>query len=71
MNIKKRLKNGEQDQILNGLVKTFQSKTDNFFTRDNMLQFMAKQQQLKTSKFEWTLDNIKTEKSISAPIWAC
>ena len=31
---------------------------------------MAKQQQLKTSKFERTLDNIKTEKSISAPIWA-
>ena len=24
----------------------------------------------KTSKFEWTLDNIRIEKIISAPIWA-
>ena len=24
-----------------------------------------------TSKFKWTLDNIRIEKIISAPIWAC
>ena len=25
---------------------------------------------MKTSKFEWTLDNIRIEKIISVPIWA-
>ena len=38
-----------------------------------IIGFNANKNQLnenKTSKFEWTLDNIRIEKIISVPIWA-
>ena len=31
---------------------------------------MMKQKKIETSKFYWTLDDIKTEKITLAPIWA-
>ena len=37
MNIQKRLKNGEHNLNLIGIVKTFKSKMDKSFTRENVL----------------------------------
>ena len=38
--------------------------------RDGWTDKSKLKQAIKTSKFEWTLDNIRIEKIILAPIWA-
>ena len=50
MYIQIRLKNGKQDPILKGLVKTFQSKMTNLFHKRQPVVVMAKQRQLELIK---------------------